>query len=494
MQGLTHFSVVLALGAGTLSGCFKKKPKGAEETYVPAPAESSGESANLASLTGNEPQRKLAIQDPLKALTSMGTWRPMRRDGAPLPCPHDTRTFWTGNGLLVFGQLKTHTPGPICTSTASLWDPLTDSWHTLAPDGASPGAGPEVAGAEVFLVASQLYVILPKALDSRVLDLTTQTWKPSPAWISQVIWPVRDDADTKDAKSVELQSEMLTTPRPHPYIPSEAGLAVWTDTGLKIFDWASGAGKDMPQIPWGKASPSGTMSEWETPTLVGSAHEKLISVYVKGDEGSPNKTTLTSFAITSLLGAPPTWSIVTPPQLVDDQGKPKCGDTLEAFASFVDSKLVLVSMDNSQDEPKPLRTCFSALDSQTGVMTHTAYLTLSQIAGRSDGSYEYLDQSIRTSTQAGRRMVYRLKRDGGLVSISDDASQGFAFEGHDERFLVYDIPTGNLAVTPPWIGSGEYDQIYMVGTDRGLVVWGGHKPKADGNEESFSDGMIIDWP
>ena len=215
MQGLTHFSVVLALGAGTLSGCFKKKPKGTE-TSVSALTESAGESANLAPLNAAEPQRNLSIQDPLKALTTTGAWRPMRRDGAPLPCPHDTRTFWTGNGLLVFGHLKPHTPGPICASIASLWDPLTDSWHTLAQEAASPAAGPEITGAEVFLVASQLYVILPKALDSRVLDLTTQTWKPSPAWISQVIWPVRDDADTKDAKSAEGQSEMLSAPRPHP--------------------------------------------------------------------------------------------------------------------------------------------------------------------------------------------------------------------------------------------------------------------------------------
>jgi hypothetical protein len=186
--------------------------------------------------------------------------------------------------------------------------------------------------------------------------------------------------------------------------------------------------------------------------------------------------------------------MVSSPVLVDDHGKTKCADTNGSFATLVESRLVLISTDSIQNEPQPMRTCISTMDTLTGAMSHTMHLTLSQIAARNDGSYEYLDLSINDHTLSGRRLVYRLKRDGGIVSISDESSQGFAFQGHEERFLVYDSLNGTAQVTPPVTGSSSLEKVYLVGTDRGVIVWGGYRPKPDGTDEGLNEGMILEWP
>jgi len=141
-----------------------------------------------------------------------------------------------------------------------------------------------------------------------------------------------------------------------------------------------------------------------------------------------------------------------------------------------------------------MRSCISAIDTLTGAMTHTTHQPVSEIAAHSDGSYEYLDLSINAHALSGRRLVYRLKRDGGLVSISDDSSQGFAFQGHEERLLVYDSLNGATNVTPPLANSGSLEKVYLVGTGSGIIAWGGFRPKPDGTDEGLSEGMVLDLP
>lgn len=493
MDRLTHISVWGLLGATALVGCFKK----AAENTEPAAPTLAALAVEGKELTGAEvpfPQPKLSIADPLVQLPTIGSWRPISRVGAPFPCPDTTKVFWTGSNLLVFGQLLSDTKAPVCKGVVSLWDPATDTWRTLPDAGATNLIGPALEGSEVFLSGSLLFVLVPKEGESRSLDLTTQLWKPAPPWITQAIWPPFNGTDGKTGRSLDGHPDVLTAPKMRPYAVMATGLVVWLENAGKVFDWQTGVPKDLPPIAWSTTPPGTGWGEWENYGLASNLKDQILLVYRQTTSQAQSASPKSTFAVTSLLSSPTTWKLLSPPLLVDDAGRPKCAETIEFFSTLVDSKVVFIGIDGARDEPKPLRTCLSTVDSPSGILTHTTHLTLSQIASRPDGSYEYLDLSIGTHVLSGRRIVYRMKRDGGLVSISDDASQGFAFQGHEERLLAFDSSSGSVSLTPPLTGTGQLDKIYIVGTDRGIIAWGGHKPKTDGSEESLNEGVVLDWP
>jgi hypothetical protein len=493
MARWNHISVLLALGGITLPGCIKKSSKDREPSAT-AQETTTSDPRDLVSLDLHQSKTKLSIVDPLAGLASLGSWRPMSREQSPLPCPYLTKVFWSGSHLVVFGQQKTGTISPSCQGLVSLWDPLTDTWKSLPDAGLATLKDSSLESAEVFLAGGQLHVILPKAAESMALDLAGQTWKKAPEWISTALWA---PAETKDAPSTSarIQGEDTFIPSSlRSYVPLPAGLAVWVDSGVKLFDWQSGASKDLPPIPWPPGSNSALSQDSRSFALKSQALDQSVMAYHEANGRNAPASSVSAFALASVLSNPFSWRIVSPPVLVDEHAKPKCADTNGSFATLVESRLVLIGTDSVQNEPQPIRTCISTVDTLTGAMTNSIHLTLSQIAGRSDGSYEYLDLSISAHALSGRKLVYRLKRDGGIVSISDESSQGFAFQGHDERFLVYDSQSGLAHVTPPMVGSNSLEKVYLLGTDRGIIVWGGYRPKPDGTDEGINEGMVLDWP
>lgn len=413
--------------------------------------------------------------------------------------------------MVVFGQQKVGASPSSCLGLVSLWDPLTDSWKSLPDAGLATLKDGALESAEVFLASGQLYVILQKSGDSMVLDLAAQSWKKAPEWVSLALWAPSDNKDQSaspsslDRGAIDPIGEHLHGGRLpsndafiahslRPYVPLPSGLAVWVETGVKIFDWQSGVAKDLPPIPWTPSSANAPTQDWHSYTLKSQALDQSIMVHQDSSGKNGPSTGGSVFALASVLSNPFVWRTISSPLLVDDQGKPKCADTNVSLATLVESRLVLVSTDSVQNEPQPVRTCISTIDTLTGAMTHTTHQTLSQIAPHSDGSYEYLDLSINAHALSGRRLVYRLKRDGGLVSISDDSSHGFAFQGHDERLLIYDSQSGLTSVTPPIVGGGSIEKVHLIGTDRGIIVWGGHRPRPDGTDEGVNEGMVLDWP
>lgn len=290
-------------------------------------------------------------------------------------------------------------------------------------------------------------------------------------------------------------SEASSTFEAHPYLEgSPSTLTALTVSGLKSADLASGAIKDWPAIPWPNTSASGPSPSQSSSLLLMGRDDQVIIIRSDAADENASAAAPTTLAVLNLQTTPPLWRMGTPPALTDAKGTPQCPVNLGPLTTWAEGRLVLVNRDSPSSEPKSGRTCLTAVDLSSGTVTHSVQITSSQISRRADDSYEYLDLTFVDRVTSGRRVVYRLKRDGGRVSMSDDGGTGFASLGFDEHLLVFDTGTGSLFVTPPIPGSATTETLRLIPTDRGLIAWGGHRPKSDGTDEETGQGWLLEWP